>query len=159
MSRKIAIFGAATAAFFPFAFLILALFAQAIPGCVIGGSGEPAYGCAIWGLSFNWLITWATPAFASSFFTVPLGLLLLLVGGSSALFERRRARTRSYGINDPYGRRLSPAEVPAEIKQFDRGECDALLRAFGEPPRGHSESLEDLRARCVRVTAKVDAGA
>jgi hypothetical protein len=80
VSTKIVRAGAFIAAIFPAVFLLLAGFSSLISGCTIGGSGRPAFGCKVLGISFNWLITFATPAFVFSFFTVPLGLLVCLVG-------------------------------------------------------------------------------
>lgn len=51
-----------------------------IPGCNLGGSSGPASGCLVIGISLNGLFTWATVAFVASFFTVPIGLIICLVG-------------------------------------------------------------------------------
>ena len=72
--------GVFIAAFFPLVFLLLAGISLLIPGCTIGGSGGPAFGCKVLGISLNWLITFATPAFVFSFFAVPIGLLICLIG-------------------------------------------------------------------------------
>ena len=79
MSKKLSKAGLIIAGFCPAIFVLLALLSILIPGCVIGGSGGPAFGCHILGISFDWLITWATPAFVFSFFTVPIGVLVTLV--------------------------------------------------------------------------------
>lgn len=80
MAGRILIAGLAVAAFGPLVFGVLVLFSQLMPGCVIGGSGGPAYGCTLGGVGFNWLITWATPMFVISFFTVPIGVLIAGAG-------------------------------------------------------------------------------
>jgi hypothetical protein len=59
-----------------------------LPGCSIGGSGGPAYGCRLAGTDIDALIGLVTPAFVISFFTVPAGLLLILIG---ALLPSRKA--------------------------------------------------------------------
>jgi hypothetical protein len=87
VAGRIVIAGLVIAALGPLLFGALALFAQLMPGCVIGGSGGPAYGCTLIGVSFNWLITWATPMFVISFFTVPIGVLIT-VGGVVALIVK-----------------------------------------------------------------------
>ena len=80
-SRMIVRAGVFIAASFPVVFLLLAALSSLIPGCTIGGSGGPAFGCRVLGISIDWLVTFATPAFVFSFFTVPIGLLICL-GGS-----------------------------------------------------------------------------
>lgn len=69
----------AITAFFPLLFVLLAAFSQLMPGCSLGGSGGPAYGCSLFGIGFNWLVGLATPAFVISFFTVPLGVIFTIV--------------------------------------------------------------------------------
>lgn len=64
----------------PLVFGVLTGLSLLIPGCVIGGSGGPAFGCQVLGISFNWLISWATPAFVFSFFSIPIGVLVGVVG-------------------------------------------------------------------------------
>jgi hypothetical protein len=87
--------GLIIAAFGPLMFAALALFAQLMPGCVLGGSGGPAYGCTLIGVSFNWLISWATPMFVISFFTVPIGVLIAGAAGVIGLILKlTRSGTR-----------------------------------------------------------------
>jgi hypothetical protein len=90
MAAKIAIAGVVIALLPPLAFGALALFAHFIPGCSLGGSGGPAYGCSILGIGFNWLISWATPAFVISFFSIPIGMLVTVVGAVAAVVSGRR---------------------------------------------------------------------
>jgi hypothetical protein len=80
MFNKVIKAGLLIAGIFPLVFLLLAGLSSLIPGCTIGGSGGPAFGCQVLGVGFDWLITWATPAFVFSIFTVPIGLLVALVG-------------------------------------------------------------------------------
>jgi len=80
MTNKITKVGMFIAAVFPLAFVILAGLSALIPGCVPGGSGGPAYGCFVLGISLNWLINFVTLSFVISFFSVPIGLLVCLVG-------------------------------------------------------------------------------
>lgn len=80
MSKKIIKVGFFIAGTFPAIFIVLAVLSALIPGCSLGGSGGPAFGCKVLSISFNWLIGFATPAFVISFFTVPIGLLILLIG-------------------------------------------------------------------------------
>lgn len=63
----------------PVVFFALAGLSSLLPGCVPGGSGGPAFGCYFLSMNLNWLISFVTPAFTFSFFTVPIGLLLCLV--------------------------------------------------------------------------------
>jgi len=50
-----------------------------MPHCTWAASA-PAGGCELLGLNLNWLITASTVAFAISFFSVPIGLVGVLVG-------------------------------------------------------------------------------
>jgi hypothetical protein len=92
MAARIVIVGLGIAALGPLTFWALAQFSQVMPGCVIGGSGGPAYGCTLMGVSFDWLITWATPIFVISFFTVPIGLLIAGAGVVSLVVKAARSR-------------------------------------------------------------------
>jgi hypothetical protein len=80
MSRGSFKAGLIIAAICPAVFIITAALSLLMPGCSLGGSGGPAGGCAVLGVSFNWLIGFATPAFVFSFFTVPIGLFIVFVG-------------------------------------------------------------------------------
>lgn len=52
-----------------------------MPGCHGGGSsGSAMSGCELGGFNLNWLLELLTPAFLLSLITVPVGLLLCLVG-------------------------------------------------------------------------------
>jgi len=80
MSNKTITVGLLIAAAFPLTFAVLAGLSSLIPGCVPGGSGGPAYGCLVFGISLNWLINFVTLTFVISFFSVPIGILICLVG-------------------------------------------------------------------------------
>jgi hypothetical protein len=80
MSRKSTKTGLFVAGVFPAIFIILAVLSSLMPGCSIGGSGGPASGCFVLGISFNWLINFATLAALISIFTVPIGLLICFIG-------------------------------------------------------------------------------
>ena len=94
MAGRIVVAGVVVAAFGPLAFGVLAFFSQLMPGCVIGGSGGPAYGCMLVGVNFNWLITWATPMFVISFFSVPIGLVIAGAGAVGLFVKAVRSGTR-----------------------------------------------------------------
>lgn len=94
MAGRIVIAGLVIAALGPLTFGALAFFAQLMPGCVIGGSGGPAYGCTLIGVSFNWLITWVTPMFVISFFTVPIGTLIAGAGVVGLVVKAAHSGTR-----------------------------------------------------------------
>jgi hypothetical protein len=79
-TSKIVSAGVLIAALFPVVFLLLVGFSLLIPGCTLGGSGGPAFGCKVLGFSVNWLITLATSAFVFSFVTVPIGLFICFFG-------------------------------------------------------------------------------
>jgi hypothetical protein len=52
-----------------------------IPGCNIGGSGGPASRCNLFGsISVNWFPQLMLTALVSCMFTVPLGVVLWLIG-------------------------------------------------------------------------------
>ncbi len=80
MSRNSLKAGLIVAAICPAVFIVTAGLSSLMPGCSLGGSGGPAHGCAVLGISFDWLIGFATPAFVYSFFTVPIGLLICFIG-------------------------------------------------------------------------------
>jgi hypothetical protein len=50
-----------------------------MPGCTGGSSGH-ASGCYFFGLNLNWFVQLGTVAFVGSFITVPIGLVVLLLG-------------------------------------------------------------------------------
>jgi hypothetical protein len=81
------VLGAIVALAGPMLFMVLGGLSAQLPGCVIGGSGGPAYGCRLAGFDIDGLIGLVTPAFVISFITVPAGLLLVLLG---ALWPRRK---------------------------------------------------------------------
>lgn len=93
MPLKVVIAGVVVAALCPMTFGALLLFAQSMPGCNIGGSGGPAGGCSLWGVSFNWLISWVTPLFVISFFTVPIGVLIAGVGFIAGIVNSFRSKS------------------------------------------------------------------
>jgi hypothetical protein len=80
MAKTVIKVGLVVAGIFPSIFIVLVGLSALMPGCSLGGSGGPAFGCKLLGISFDWLIGWATPAFVISFFTVPIGLLTFLIG-------------------------------------------------------------------------------
>ena len=52
-----------------------------MPGCHSGGSsGSAMSGCELGGFNLNWLLELLTPAILLSLLTIPVGLLLCLVG-------------------------------------------------------------------------------
>lgn len=93
MAGRTVIAGLIVAVAGPLIFGVLALLSLLMPECVLGGSGGPAYGCKLVGISFNWLISWATPVFVLSFFTVPAGLLIATGGAIGLLVKSLAARS------------------------------------------------------------------
>ena len=58
-----------------------------MPGCT-GGSSGPASGCYLLGMiNLNWFVQLGVVAFVGSFFAIPIGLLLILLGGLVAAFS------------------------------------------------------------------------
>ncbi|MES3024547.1 MAG: hypothetical protein V4857_23510 [Pseudomonadota bacterium] len=73
-------FGLILAGLFPIiAFIILSL-GSLLPGCNLGGSGGPASGCQLIGIDISALIGFGTTAFVLSFFAVPIGLIIAVIG-------------------------------------------------------------------------------
>jgi len=79
IGRRIFVSGLAIAAFFP-AVSAFGLAAHELMGCHGGGSSGPVGGCRMFGVEFNGFAAVATPAFVASFFTVPIGVLVCIVG-------------------------------------------------------------------------------
>lgn len=72
--------GLILAGLFPMLAVLLLGLGAIIPGCNLGGSGGPASGCDLIGVDFSGLVGLGTYAFVISFFTVPLGGLIALIG-------------------------------------------------------------------------------
>ena len=71
--------GIAVALLFPL-ITAVGLIAHGLMGCSGGGSSGPVGGCRILGLAMNFPANLATPAFVISFFTVPVGFVIGIVG-------------------------------------------------------------------------------
>ena len=71
--------GIAVAVLFPL-IAAVGLFAHGLMVCSGGGSSGPVAGCHIVGLEMNFPANLATPAFVISFFTVPIGFVIGIVG-------------------------------------------------------------------------------
>lgn len=59
-----------------------------MPGCT-GGSGGPPSGCVLFGIGLNWLISLTILAFLGSFFSVPLGLLVMAIAAIARVFRTK----------------------------------------------------------------------
>jgi hypothetical protein len=92
MGRKFLIAAVSIAASAPLIFAIGFAISQFMPHCTWAASA-PGGGCELFGLSFNWLITTSTVAFVASFFSVPIGLLGVVVSLIVIAFERRAKPT------------------------------------------------------------------
>lgn len=124
--------------------------AHELMGCSGGGSSGPVSGCHIFGFEFNFFASLATPAFLLSFFAVPLGLLLCLIGAISAAFSHSESPpNKAIGVYYDQGNTLQLPVAVSAISKFDRDECNNLLGAFGLPVSSPPESLESARARCI----------
>jgi len=86
-SRTLVIVGLVIGGLCPLTTALLIGVSLLMPGCSLGGSGGPAYGCHVGSFSLDWLIGLVTPAFVLSFFTAPAGLLFCLVG---AIWPRKK---------------------------------------------------------------------
>lgn len=72
----------------------------------------------------------------------------------SLLFKTKyggKSTKQAYGIYGPDGVLLDDGATRRAISQFDRAECDDLLSKFGHVASTASETIEDLRARCLRA--------
>ena len=88
MGRKFFIATVIIAASAPLIFAVGLALSHFMPHCAWAASA-PAGGCELLGLSFNWLITASTVAFVASFFSVPIGLLGVVISLVVIAFERR----------------------------------------------------------------------
>jgi hypothetical protein len=120
-----------------------------MPGCTAGSA--PTAGCEIHGANLNWLVTLAILAILGSFFTVPLGAFIALVGLILFVHKGRSRGRRPFGIYDCEDRLLNIQDAEAAIARFDRNECDMLLRSFGNAPAFPEEPIEVARSRCIEV--------
>jgi hypothetical protein len=154
MPRKVVIAGLVFTVACPLVAAVGLWLSQFMPGCT-GGSSGPAAGCYLHGVNFNWFVHLATLAFLGSFFAVPLGLVVTLIGTVMLLLANRKARQRPYGIYDPQGKLLSLSEAAVAINQFDREACDGLLRAFGRRASSEAEPLQTVRLRCAETLRSV----
>lgn len=50
-----------------------------MPSCQWAASA-PAGGCFLFGIDLNWLITASTIAFVGSFFSIPIGIAIAIIG-------------------------------------------------------------------------------
>ena len=129
---------------------VCGLTAHQLMGCSGGGSSGPASGCHIFGIEFNFFAALAMPAFVISFFSVPLGLLLCILGAISNAFSSSRPPSKKvFGIYSPQGKLLQLPEAISVISQFELAECNSLLRSFGQLQSISPESLDSARARCI----------
>jgi hypothetical protein len=120
-------------------------------GCTGGGSSGPVTGCHLLGVEFNLIASLATPTFVAAFFSVPLGVLMCVVGLVAMAVSPGGAAGDGYGVYGPDGKLLTLTEASAAIAEFDRTECDKLLRSFGKKPSTSGEALVLLQARCIQV--------
>lgn len=79
MGRSMLITALAIAAVFPLIFGIGYGLSFFMPECQWAASA-PAGGCVLLGVNLNWLITFSTVAFVGSFFSVPIGFAVAIVG-------------------------------------------------------------------------------
>jgi len=93
MGLRILIFGVAVAALFPLVAAI-GFSAHQMMGCSGGGSSGPVGGCYIFGIEMNVPANLATPAFVASFFAVPLGVLIGIVGLLAMVYGSLRRRQK-----------------------------------------------------------------
>jgi hypothetical protein len=100
MGSKIAITGAFLATVFPI-LTVIGLCTHALMGCSGGGSSGPVAGCHIFGFEFNLIAAIGTPAFVASFFSVPLGIFLILVGGFVSTFSNDSSKEQGYAETRP----------------------------------------------------------
>ena len=149
MTNRIFVTGLVVAGLMP-AIAAIGFGAYAAMGCEGGGSSGPVLGCHLLGVEFNLIAGLAAPAFVASFFTIPLGVVICLVGLlATAMFGKREGK--GPGVYGADGKMLPLPEASAAIAQFDRAECDKLLRALGKKPGAPHESLLLLQARCIQV--------
>jgi len=118
-----------------FAGLLLGL-ASLMPGCHGGGSsGSAMAGCTLGGFSFNGLLELLTPAILLSFVTVPVGLLLCLIG----LFLPRR-KAAAPVVDDEAGNQVLAALRDLRMGRAARTRCPrcraVILLAPGRTPDG-----------------------
>ena len=152
MGKRVFIAGLVLTALFPFVAAI-GFGAHAFMHCSGGGSSGPVDGCQFLGMQFNFPANLATPAFVASFFAVPLGVLVSLVGLVLVAFEdwRSRPKQRSFGVYRPTGSRLTQSEATAAISTFSPEECYSLLRSFFKHTNLPEKSAEQLRKRCIET--------
>lgn len=86
MGRKLVISGVVVALLFPF-ISIVGMVAHFAMGCTGGGSSGPVAGCHVLGVEFNFIAAMATPAFVASFFAIPLGIVLVIIGAITSAFS------------------------------------------------------------------------
>jgi hypothetical protein len=106
---KVIVFGLVIGILFPVLSLI-GLTAHTLMGCAGGGSSGPVSGCHAFGIEFNLIAALGTPAFVASFLTVPLGILLCVVG-AIALACTPVQDPEDHGVRNP-ARGHSPALEP-----------------------------------------------
>jgi hypothetical protein len=150
MARRLFIAGLVVALSMPAVFLI-GMAAHWAMGCTGGGSSGPVARCLLLGIEFNWIASLPIPAFIAAFFYVPLGVLMCVAGLIAMAVSRKGPTGDGYGVYGPNGKLLTLAEASAAVANFDRTECDKLLRSFGEQPSTSSETLILLQARCIQV--------
>lgn len=86
MGPKLVICGLVVALLFPFIF-IFGMVAHSAMGCTGGGSSGPVAGCHVLGVELNFIAAMATPAFVASFFAIPLGIVLVIIGAITSAFS------------------------------------------------------------------------
>jgi hypothetical protein len=150
MGSRLFMAGLVVALLMPAVFL-LGMGAHSAMGCSGGGSSGPVTGCHLFGVEFNLIASVATPAFVAAFFSVPLGVLMCLVGLVAMAISPASAAGNDYGVYGPDGKLLTLTDAAAAIAQFDRAECDKLLHSFGKKPSTSGEALVLLQARCIQV--------
>jgi hypothetical protein len=93
MGKWTMISGGIIGAICPIAFSLGLLLWLLMPDCKIG-SGGPAYGCILLGLDISGPMgLLVTSGFLGSFFLVPLGIMVFVVGGVIAIFSPERGDT------------------------------------------------------------------
>lgn len=100
MGSRLFIAGVLLAIFFPLVSAITGAL-HMLMGCSGGGSSGPVGGCSLLGLQFNFPANLATPAAVVSFVTVPLGLLLCILGLIVMAVSAWRRQSRVFETEKP----------------------------------------------------------
>ncbi len=99
MGRKIHIASLIIMLVCPLIFGIGAGLSYFMPQCTWAASA-PAGGCILLGINLNWLITLATIAFIGSFFAIPIGLVIKIIGTAvSSREDKAKAASQNKVVN------------------------------------------------------------